>query len=332
MPSTPLRIAFVGQPEYFRSTYENDLAELGEVREFRYNFSMTTQDFVPLIEFAADFNFFFRGEYVPTDVLRLLKGTNINLSSEPFPRLIEGRIEYTFDSINRYTWFRDIRNQPYDYVFHYEEASLALMARDGLYLSGEFVFPVAINTYRHTKQVPLWDIFFIGRSTEHRERFFGPLKHYFNFLHICHGVWGPALVDYLNAAKICLNVHAEDEVSWEPRMQMMLATGAFVISERITPNRYLRPGVDYVEVETRNEMLEAVRYYLENDVERERIAISGMNRVHEVLSSRACFQDLIRNISGGRCPRFRTEKGKLLLDFYSTMLRKWYSVRRLVTA
>ena len=93
-------------------------------------------------------------------------------------------------------------------------------------------------------------MFFIGRSTAHRERFFGALKHYKQFLHICHGVWGPALVDHMCAAKVCLNVHAENEVSWEPRMQMMLACGVFVVSERITPNPYLRPGVDYVQADS----------------------------------------------------------------------------------
>jgi len=76
------------------------------------------------------------------------------------------------------------------------------------------------------------------------------------------------LVRYINAARICLNVHAENEISWEPRLQMMLACGAFVISEPVTPNNYLRPGMDYIEVSGKDEMYKTASYYLGNETER----------------------------------------------------------------
>ncbi len=298
------RVAFVVQPEYFRFIYEHDLDGIVEVREFPFDYSMSLEAFRPLIEYRADFNLFCRGEFVPNEVLQALSGMRIALSSEPFPRIVDGRIEYTEDSIKRYQAFNLIRAKIFDYVFHYDQASLPIMERDGLCLSGEFPFPVATSTYTRKEVEKRWDLFFIGRSTPHREMIFTSLKHHFNFLHICHGIWGPELVDYIGASKVCLNVHAEPEVSWEPRVQMMLAAGAFVISERLTPNHYLRPGIDYVEVAEPAKMFSLVRHYMEHPEERDRISRSGFDRVREVLDSRNAFIRMFDGIRRQEFPKY----------------------------
>lgn len=272
------------------------------------------QEFNVLTAYQADYNFFFRGEFVPESVLRKLTGLKIALSSEPFPRIINGRTEFTLDSINRYLDFRIIRNLLYDYVFHYDAASLPFLKWDGMLLSGEFAFPVATSVYRNRTKSHLWDIFFIGRSTTHRESHFGFLKHHYNFLHICHGVFGEALVDYMSSSKICLNVHAENEVSWEPRMQMMLACGAFVISEKVTPNSYLRPGIDYIEIGSPSELHQAVDYYLHREDERNKIAQSGHERILQVLNSKNCFKQMLSDLDMGKYKKFTCERSSTLLN------------------
>jgi len=316
------KIAFICQPEYFRFTYENDLDAFARVKEFKFNYSMTAEQLSELLKYNADVNFFFRGEFVPPQILEQLSGVRINLSSEPFPREIDQKLEYTSDSLNRYdVFFREIRNKPFDYVFHYDAASLHFMQTHGLRLSGEFAFPVATDVYKPMDIPKEWDIFFIGRSTNHREQFFGPLKHYYNFLHIAHGIWGPDLVKYMNAARICLNVHAEDEVSWEPRLQMMLACGVFVISEPVTPNNYLRPGVDYIEVANKDEMYKVASHYLGHEAERRKIAESGYFRVQELLNSKKAFKSLLDGISEDRYPRFKADPSRALWEPYN-ILRK----------
>jgi hypothetical protein len=323
-----LKIALFSQPEYFRFIYEDELSAVADVFELRMQMGLSASDFQPLIDFGADYNFFFRGEFVPAGVLEQLKGVRVALSSEPFPRLVDGRPSYTADSVLRYLAFRGIRSMPFDYVFHYDAASLPFLRWDRLSLSGQFPLPVATSTYKPVDTAPRWDIFFIGRSTGHRESFFGMLKHRYNFLHICHGVWGPPLVEYLTAARICLNVHAEDEVSWEPRMQMMLACGVFVISERLTPNPYLRPGIDYVEATSPAQMEEAVAYYLAHPQEREQIARSGCERVRELLASRPAFEQLIAGIRDGRYPRFSTGPGNMPLNALASLNERWWRARR----
>lgn len=329
-PAKPRRrwkIAFISQPEYFRFIYEQSLDDFADVFEFKLRMGLRPEDFAALVAYQADYNFFFRGEFVPDGVLEQLSGCNVALSSEPFPRLIDGRYEYTLDSINRYLDFRSIRNKPYDYVFHYDAASLPLLRKDGLALSGEFAFPVDTAVYNRQTRPQPWDLFFIGRSTPHREAHFGYLKHHHQFLHICHGIFGAPLVDYLCAAKICLNVHAEDEVSWEPRMQMMLACGAFVISEKITPNAYLRPGIDYVEISSPHELHQAVEYYLQHDAERMRIAKSGYEQVQQFLNSENCFKQLIADLDNDEYRKFTVGRGSNLLSTATKMRDRWRQVK-----
>jgi hypothetical protein len=303
--STRSKIAFVSQPEYFRFMYERDLDAFAEVKEFKLTFSMGTEQFLDLLQYDADINIFFRGEFVPHEVLQQLRGVKVNLSSEPFPREINKHIEYTRDSLARYCSFRTIRTKPFDYVFHYDASSLNFMQNDGLKLSGEFAFPVATGLYKPLDIPKNWDIFFIGRSTNHREKYFGPLKHYFIFLHIAHGIWGEDLVKYINASRINLNVHAENEVSWEPRLQMML-----------TPNSYHRPGIDFVEVSNQYEMFDAVSHYLQYPDQRDTIALNGYNRVQELLCSRISFKNLIDGIFLEKYPRFSPKPGSIILDNY----------------
>ncbi len=315
------KIAFICQPEYFRFCYEYALNDIFDVYEVPYNFNMTYNDLSYLENIDADFNFFFRGEFVPDELLRSLKGVKINLSSEPFPRHINNKLNYSYDSFKRYFAFSEIRNKKFDYVFHYDEASLPFLKNGGLLLSGSIAFPVATDIYKPLETEKLWDLFFIGRSTNHREDYFSYLKHMYNFLHIAHGIWGPQLVEYLNMSRICLNIHAENEVSWEPRLQMLLATGAFVISEKITPNTILRPNIDYVEINTPRELREAVGYYLSHPEERRVISENGLTRVKELLDAKKTFVNLISDLEENRYPRFEVRSGNLQMKSLNWIYR-----------
>jgi hypothetical protein len=327
------KIAFVSQPEYFRFSYEQDLDDVADVREFELFRMLERQDFSALIEFDADYIFFFRGEFVPAQLLTQLSGKKIALSSEPFPRKIDGQLEKTTDSVLRYLHFRQIRSLPFDYLFHYDASSLGIMSWDGIHCSGHFAFPVATDTYRppSSPKDTTWDLFFIGRSTDHRERFFGPLKHRHNFLHICHGLWGTSLVDYVNRSKICLNVHAENEVSWEPRVQMLMACRTLLISEKITPNTILRPGIDYVEANSPGEMYAAAQHYLSHPEEREAIAHSGHARVLELLSGKRCYLDLIAGIESGLYPPMHTTQAAWSLEALSSLHQSWRNIKNTMT-
>ena len=220
-----------------------------------------------------------------------------------------------------------IRTKPFDFLYHYDAASLPLLERDGLSPAGAFAFPVATRVYAPGTTAPKWDLFFIGRSTAHREAYFAPLKHVHEFLHISHGVWGPPLVAYVNSAAISLNVHAEDEVSWEPRLQMLLACQAFVISEPITPNEALVPGEHFVAVSSPAEMRDAVEHYLRHEDERRAIAAAGRARVLEVLDSRAAFSRLLASVLDGTARRFEPGRPWSVINRLGRARSAWARLR-----
>ncbi len=300
-----LKIAFVSQPEYFRFTYEDDLGALGEVKEFVFNFSMRDKDLIDVVKYDADIYIFFRGEFFSDNLLKKIRGIKVCLSSEPFPSLVDGKLNYTVDSVMRYKIFRKIKEKSFDYIFHYDQSSLPFLEKDGIKVSGGFPFPVATGIYRKKFLEKKWDFFFIGRSTPRRENFFGALKHKYKFLHICHGVWGEDLVDYANQSKILLNVHAENEISWEPRVQMLMATGNLVISETISRNSLLVPGQDYIEVSTPEEMYMMAVYFLENDSDREQVEKNGLKKVVKELDSKTVFTYLVQGLLAGDFDRVR---------------------------
>jgi spore maturation protein CgeB len=321
------KIAFIGQPEYFRAFYENDLNNIYEVKEFSLNFNMNENDFCELIDFNAHYNIFFRGEFIPNSVLQKLNGITIALSSEPFPSYIDGKLNFTYDSYKRFETFLAIKNKQYDYVFHYDASSVEFLKNHGIYLNGVFEFPIATGTYRPMEMEKKWDVFFIGRSTDYREKFLGSLKHYFNVLHIAHGIHGNDLVPYMNQSKILLNLHAENEISWEPRVQMLMATGGLVISQKLSPNDLLIPGVDYIEVDMTDhyDLCNKVKYYLEHDEECASIAKNGYLKVQKYFDAKTKFTQLINDIEASKYEKFKIVKSKKFhkhLKYFSFFISK----------
>jgi Glycosyl transferases group 1 len=308
---SPCRIAFVGQPEFFQVCYETDLDDLYEVGAFPVRFSparvmeadsSTMQD---LLSFRPDITIFFRGEYASRELVAALSGIKVAFSTEPFPKLIAGKFHYTLDSINRFKAFLRTAERSFDYVFHYDEASQRFIELMGIRLSGYQPLPVATQIWRPPSDPPekQWDIVFIGRSTEHRERFFGPLKRDLKFLHISHGVHGTDAIAHYTAARIALNIHAEPELSWESRVQTIMACGVLVASEPLSPNPFLVPGEHYVEASSPAKLYDKCRYILSHEQEFDRVRTEAREVVDNRLSSRAVFPAMITACATGRVPR-----------------------------
>jgi hypothetical protein len=310
------KIAFIAQPEYFRFIYENYLNDDFEVKEFQFTFHQTPDFYESILKYDPDYLICFRGEYFDNTYLNKIRGVKIALSSEPFPRIVGNTWEYTKDSFQRYMTFRSIRTKSFDYVFHYDIGSAELFTKDNLPISGEFTFPVARDVYFPcVEEIPKkYDIFFIGRSTRHREELFGKLKHTNKFLHIAHGVYGEELVKFIHQSKICINAHAENEISWEPRVQMMIATGTMLMSEKITPNRYLTPNKDYIEYSDQDDLYRKAIYYLENATERKKIEENGLITINTYFDSLTRFRELIDSIESGKFAKFipNTKKNQII--------------------
>ena len=255
-----------------------------------------------LISFKPDLTVFFRGEYASRELVAALSGIKIGYSTEPFPKLIENRFHYTMDSINRFKNFLRTAERKFDYVFHYDEASQKFIELMGIRLSGYQPLPVATRMWRPPlcPRPKKWDIVFIGRSTEHRERFFGPLKRDLRFLHIAHGITGGDAMAYYNAGHIALNVHAEPELSWESRVQVMMACGALVVSEPLSPNSYLLPSRHFIEVTSPQHLYDKCREVLSREDDYAGMRVAARELVDERLSTRGVFPSLFAACASGQ--------------------------------
>ena len=159
------KIAFIGQAEYFRFHYENDLSPEYEVYSHQLRYGATPEYYSSLVDFDADINIFFRGELVPAEVIRRLSGKRVALSTEPFPKLKAGQFDYTLDSLGRFRSFLDIFNCGFDHIFHYDAVSEEFFESQGIKLSGFIALPIATGTYKLHRKERVRDVLFIGRST-----------------------------------------------------------------------------------------------------------------------------------------------------------------------
>lgn len=291
------RIAFVGQPEYFRCIYEHDLDEYYQVREFVLKWGADVNYYKDLIAFNPEVAFFFRPELYPDRLLKSLPGLKVALSSEPIPKYIKGRLVTSNDMEARFDSLKNAKNK-YDYFYHYDKTSLRFLQENGFSVAGEFLLPVATGTYRPETGPKTWDWGFFGRDTPHRESFMGIAKRDFNALHVAHGIYGEEFIRLINGCKIGVNLHVDENVSLEHRMHNMMACRIMVISEPLSHNDLLKPGIHYVEVTDPAEFWEALRYYLHHEAEREKIAQNGFNLINEHLSAKKVFPQLIGAIRG----------------------------------
>lgn len=292
------KIAILSQPEYFKLHYLDFLNSTSfYVREFTFKFNQEIIDFESLIRFEPDYVICFRGEFIDDSVFTMVSGIKIALSSEPFPRYYKNQWDYTDDSLNRYFTFLNIVNKKFDYVLHYDDSSQKIFEMDGITMSGFFKFPISVKSIYPQKVPKKWDLCFIGRSSERRELFMGRLKHHKKLIHIAHGVEGVDLNYYLNHSSIGLNIHASNELSWEPRLQIMMSSGCMVLSETITPNDILIDGYHYVSYSNEEDLYEKTNYYLSHIEESNRICHNARELMLEKFNAEVFFNDLLLNLN-----------------------------------
>lgn len=305
------KVAFVGQPEYNSPLYENDLDDTYTTTNFCTLFDlklnrMSAQSMSPLIEFRPDISICFRPEYFSKELLAALSGIKVGISTEPFPKCVDGKFYYSLDSISRFRNLLQAAPLGFDFIFHYDSSSLSFMAEMGINLSGTVALPVATRTWtppRGAERANTWDVVFLGRSTTHREKHFLPLKRDLRFLHISHGIMGKDMLPFYHASTIGLNIHSEPELMWEPRVQQLMAAGLLVVSEPISPNEILVPGEHFIETSDPSSTYEICKKIAKDPGQFEHIRRAGYERVGDLLSAHQVWSSLISGCLEGAFPR-----------------------------
>jgi hypothetical protein len=252
----PLRIAFVGQGVYFRQcALELPAGGLDPVfLDFR-----AAAPAEPLLarlrEFDPDVVLVFRPEIVPPGLFGSLRAVTIGYLTEPLPRT--GGTDHP-DLKERMWWLEQVDAHNFDRIVSFDPL-IAETAASMLGVWRSLPIPVADSLFMdvHERSHPP-RLLFVGRSTEHREQLLAPVKRAHLLVHIGHGLFGEQLIRFLHRADIQLNLHNNPYPSFENRVCIALAAGHLVISEPLSPRHELRPGTDYLEASTPQELLELI--------------------------------------------------------------------------
>jgi hypothetical protein len=289
----PARIAFVGQETYFRASALT--SETPQVLPRFIDFRAGSDPYKMLEEvesFAPDVVIVFRPEVVPEGLFAGLRLPTLGFLTEPLPR---GRGKPHPDLEVRLAETRLIDRSNFDRIVSFDplfvEAAdpLAPVWRSvPLPVDDRFFMPVRPSS------VPP-KVMFIGRSTDHREYYLVEVKHRFDVVHMAHGVFGDRLLNLLRELDVGINLHNEPYPSFENRVCLPLAAGNLVLSESLSPTHGLEPGIDYVEIRDRDDLLRAVeQIHLYPDLYR-RVRIRGRRKAEAFRASRV-FPRLVHDL------------------------------------
>lgn len=123
------------------------------------------------------------------------------------------------------------------------------------------------------------DVLFYGSVSERRAAVFEALAGEGIGLKSLYNVYGKERDDYIARSKIVLNVHFFDECYFEPiRVGYLINNKAFVISEKSVNEKDENIMADSIVLASYNRIVDACKYYLSHEEERNKIAVEGYEK------------------------------------------------------
>src|SRR3954470_11503495 len=297
MPA-PLRLAFVGQRVYFGSCVIEDPLPGVEPAFFDVLPDRPAGPLLAALEdFGPDAVVVFRPEILERGAMREIDALTLGFLTEPLPRSDNGVVHE--DLATRLEYLRGADPLGFDRIVSFDPHIVGAAGNAGLDVWRSLPIPVSDRLYgevRPARERP--QFFFIGRSTPHREAFLGPIKHAFDVVRVAHGLTDAKLREFMEESDVGINLHNEPYPSFENRVCMLLASGALVLTEELSPLHGLEPGVDLVEFKAPWELWEiATRLTQTPDVFRS-VRINGRRKAERFRAS-LVWPRLIRDAPAG---------------------------------
>ena len=241
-----MRLAFVGQREYFN--YTSLQAPAGGVEPAFLHFypGAPVEPLLAAIDdVRPDVVFVWRPELIPAGAFAGVAAVTVGYITEPLPRPDAPPHE---DLTIRWENLQRADPSNFDRIASFDplvaptvDAHMRVWRSFPIPVSDSYFTPVADPR-------PTPRVLFTGRSTDHRERYLGPVKKDFDTVHLAHGVTDEQLLPFLRDADIGVNLHNEPYPTFENRVPAYLAAGLLVITEPLSPHHGLQPGRDLIEV------------------------------------------------------------------------------------
>jgi hypothetical protein len=139
----------------------------------------------------------------------------------------------------------------------------------------------------------------VARSTDHREWVLTPAKHSYDVVHYTHGLVGEALAGLLAATDIGIALIADQGHGFPSQALMHLAAGQLLLSERLHPSCGLEPGIDLLEIDSRDGLVTLLMQLQLRPDAYERVRIRGRMKAEQHRASRVwprIVRDLIEDL------------------------------------
>jgi hypothetical protein len=139
----------------------------------------------------------------------------------------------------------------------------------------------------------------VGRSTEHREWILTPAKHDHDVVHYTHGLTGDALRDQLRQADVGVALTPEPGHGFPSAALLHLAAGHLLLTERLNPACGLEPGIDFLQLNSRDDLLTILMQLRLHPDAYERVRIRGRLKAEEHRASKVwprLVHDLVHDL------------------------------------
>ena len=230
------RIAIIGHFTYFENHFPEGWAKdpdvlCLDVNEKDYSWLLIVNNFCP------DITLFFRPELYPRHYIERIPGLRIAILSEPLPELRDGQLDYTDETRLRKQVYGNMAWDAYHWRIFYDKGKEESAKFLGFPIDEYRPLPIDTSQFHDSlcQKDRLFDVTFIGKPTPHRISKLDFLRSSaVHFLWIAHGLSGGRLAEVFRRSKVVLNVHADGQMAFEPRLYLAAACGARVITEPIS--------------------------------------------------------------------------------------------------
>ncbi|MBS1959518.1 MAG: hypothetical protein JST80_08620 [Bdellovibrionales bacterium] len=236
---------FVAQPEYFRQSYY-DATNSGK----HFEYSITSGDLSALKKLpdflkanGSKVCVIIRPEWMAgfPDVVSQIKKMGVKLvgyATEPVP-LDNGGVAHP-DQMARLENLKRACGIPWDLVVFYDASSKKTVSKLGFENLKFHLLPMSFEMFKPAEQGEAkkeFDTVFIGRPTDHRERFLLPLKASRKVVHVAHGLYDEWARVLMIRAHSVINIHNLEYSNFEARVVQSLLCGMPTLSEPLSQDK-----------------------------------------------------------------------------------------------
>jgi hypothetical protein len=281
---TPLRLAFVGQSTFFAACALEEHSARARTTFVEFRAGGDADAMLAQLQ-ASDPHVVvvFRPELLPAGVFAGLRAAVLGFLTEPIPRRRGHRMHPDLKRRRAALAAMDIGNVDRLVAF---DPLIVPTADAFMRVWRSLPLPVADRLFapvRPPAGTP--SILFVGRSTDHRERFLARPKAELDVVHAAFGIGLDALSGLLGAHTIGLNLHNEPYPSFENRVCLQLAAGQLVVSETLSPTHGLEPDIDYLEIAAPDQLRSVLHAAVRFPQAYERVRVRGRRKAEAFRAS-----------------------------------------------